>query len=245
MSAELASTGHEQRMKTTLFIPILNEIVGLKLIMPRVKKEWVDEILFVDGGSTDGSREYLEQQGHKVIRQKGRGLELAYWAGFDAAAGDVIIAFSPDNNSIPELIPLMVQKIREGYDLVIASRYLNDAKSEDDDPVTSFGNWVFTKMANLLHGGHYTDFNVMYRAFRKDLVKQLDLERRETGEFPVLQQQLMVRALKHRLKIAEIPGDEPKRIGGVRKVRILYHGWAILYVIIKELFVHRVRPGDR
>jgi glycosyltransferase involved in cell wall biosynthesis len=228
-------------MKTTLFIPVLNEIVGLKLIMPRVKKEWVDEILFVDGGSTDGSYEYLEQQGYKVIQQKGRGLELAYWACFDAAAGDVIITFSPDNNSIPELIPLMIQKMREGYDLVIASRYLNNAKSDDDDAVTAFGNWLFTKVANILHGGQYTDFIVMYRAFRKDLITQLDLERRETGEFPVLQQQLMIRAVKHRLKIAEIPGDEPKRIGGVRKVRIFYHGWAVLYVIIKELFVHRVR----
>ncbi len=225
-------------MKITLFIPILNEIEGLKIILPRIHKEWVDEILFVDGGSIDGSREYLEGQGYRVIRQKGKGLEDAYWECFAAASGDVIIAFSPDNNSIPELIPAMVKKIYEGYDLVIASRYLDGAKSDDDDFVTAFGNWFFTRLLNFLYGGHYTDVNVMYRAFKKELVETLAIEKKN---FPVLEQQLMIRSLKHRLKIVEIPGDEPKRIGGVRKLRIWYNGSAILYTMLKELFIHQVK----
>ena len=194
-------------MKTTLFIPVLNEIDGLKIILPRIHKEWVDEILFVDGGSTDGSKEYLEKQGYRVIRQRGKGLEDAYWECFAAASGDVIIPFSPDNNSIPELIPKMIQKMHEGYDLVIASRYLDGAKSEDDDLITAFGNWFFTRLFNFLFGGHCTDVNVMYRAFKKELIETLAIEKKN---FPVLEQQLMIRSLKHGLKIAEIPGDDLK-----------------------------------
>jgi hypothetical protein len=59
--------------------------------------------------------------------------------------GDVVITFSPDGNSIAELIPELVNKMKEGYDMVIVSRYLNEAKSEDDDIITAFGNWLFTK----------------------------------------------------------------------------------------------------
>ena len=45
-------------LKTTLFIPVLNELEGSKIIMPRIKKEWFDEIIVVDGGSNDGTVEY-------------------------------------------------------------------------------------------------------------------------------------------------------------------------------------------
>lgn len=139
-------------MKTTLFIPTLNEIDGVKVIMPQVKREWVDEIIFVDGNSTDGTADWLRGQGYRVIPQQSKGLALAYWECFDAMAGDVIIVFTPDGNSIPEVIPALVEKMKEGYDLVIASRYLGRAKSQDDDLITGFGNWMFTRMMNLLFG---------------------------------------------------------------------------------------------
>ena len=97
-------------MRTTLFIPTLNEIEGVKKIMPRIRKEWVDEIIVVDAHSTDGTPEYLRAQGYRVIDQTGTGLVGAYWDCLDVMAGDVLIAFSPDNNSVPELIPQMIQK---------------------------------------------------------------------------------------------------------------------------------------
>jgi glycosyltransferase involved in cell wall biosynthesis len=230
-------------VKTTLFIPTLNEIDGIKVIMPQIKREWVDEIIFVDAESTDGTPEWLREHGYRVITQKSRGLALAYWECFDAMSGDVIIVFTPDGNSIPETIPALVDKMKEGYDLVIASRYLGGAKSEDDDILTGFGNWMFIRLMNLLFGTKYTDVNVSYRAFKLDLVKRLNLSR---SQHPILEQELMIRAFKHGLKVTEIPADEPKRIGGVRKMRIVYNGFAVLYGILRELFVHRVKnPAPR
>jgi glycosyltransferase involved in cell wall biosynthesis len=229
-------------MKFTLFIPTRDEVEGMRVIMPRIRRDWVDEILVVDGNSTDGTIEYCQKHGFKVIPQRGKGLAGAYWTCFDEAAGDVIIAFSPDNNSIPELIPVLIEQMRAGADLVIASRYKGDAKSEDDDAVTGFGNWMFTRLVRLLYGGNVTDVLVMYRAFPRELVTRLELTRSDKA---YLEQELVIRCLKHGLKIVEIPGDEPKRIGGVRKMHALRNGTVVLYGVLKELFVHRVKHRPR
>ncbi len=223
----------EHKIKTTLFIPTFNEVVGARLIMPRVKREWVDEIIVVDGGSTDGTVEYFKEIGIPVIRQKSKGICDAYWECIEAATGDIIISFSPDNNSLPEAIPSLVAKMKEGYEMVIASRYLDGAKSEDDDFVTAFGNWMFTKIVNLLFGGNYTDSLVMFRAFRKDLPTRLYMGDRD---IPVFEMLLCIRCAKQKLKTAEIPADEPKRVGGIRKMRPIYNGLCLLWVIVKEVF---------
>ena len=198
-------------MKITLFIPTYNEIQGVKVIMPRIKKEWVDEILIIDGNSTDGTKEWLEQNGYKVITQKKLGLLAAWWQGFETATGDIIIPFSPDGNSVPEVIPVLVDKIKEGYDMVIASRYKDGAKSDDDTWITAIGNFMFTKLINILFGGQYTDALGMYRAFKKELIVSLKLDDSKNEIFEVL---LSIRAAKRKLKIAEIPGDEPPRVDG-------------------------------
>jgi glycosyltransferase involved in cell wall biosynthesis len=220
-------------MKTTLFIPVKNEIESIPVIMPRIKQEWVDEILVVDGNSTDGTYEWFRDNGYNVIRQKSAGLGSAYWECLEIAIGDIIIAFSPDNNSIPELIPPLIAKMREGYEMVIVSRYLDGAKSEDDDLVTAFGNWLFAKIVNLLFRANYTDTLVMYRAFTKQLVKELNIER---SHQPIFEMQLVVRSAKLHRKVTEIPGDEPKRFAGIRKMRPLYNGSVVLLCILREFF---------
>src|SRR5437762_259663 len=101
-------------MKTSLLVMTLNEIEGMKAIMPRVNGAWCDQILVVDGGSTDGTIEWSRQQGYDVYVQKRRGFRHAYTEVLPLVTGDVIITFSPDGNSIPELIPSLIAKIAEG-----------------------------------------------------------------------------------------------------------------------------------
>lgn len=220
-----------KKVKTTLFVPTLNEIEGMKVIMPRVKKTWVDEILVLDGGSTDGTVAYAKAKGYRVVMQKEKGITNASREGIKAAKGDYIISFSPDGNSLPEAIPDLVKKINEGYDMVIGSRYMDGAKSDDDDLVTAFGNWMFTKIINICFGGKYTDTLVMFRAFRKDIVTELHIDVPRAGLEPILS----IRAAKEKLKVTEIPASEPKRIGGKRKMVPLLNGWDILRLIFAEL----------
>lgn len=234
-------------MKVTLVIPVLNEIVGIKAIMPLVKKEWYDQLLFIDGQSTDGTIEYLEGKGYPYIVQKKKGMRQAYMEALPYIEGDVILTFSPDGNSIPELIPECLRKMREGYDMVIVSRYAQGAKSEDDDPITSFGNWMFTTLINICHRAHYKDAMVIYRAYKKQLIYDLDLDKDNSFEFEEKlfktnvswEPLLSIRAAKRNLKVAEIPGDEPRRIGGERKLQVWRWGAVFLYQTIREIFVWR------
>lgn len=234
-------------MKFTLLVMTLNEIDGMKAIMPRVKDEWVDQVIIVDGGSTDGTIEWAEKNGYKVYIQKQKGFRHAYEEVLPMVEGDIIITFSPDGNSIPELLPDLVSEMRDGYDMVIVSRYLGAAKSYDDDTLTGFGNWFFTSIANILHGGNYTDAMVIYRAYKKQLIYDLELDQDKWFKIPEKlfcckvswEPLLSIRATRRKLKIGEIPGDEPPRIGGKRKLKVLPWGSAFLYQFIRDFFVWR------
>ena len=230
-------------MKATLFVLTYNEIEGMKAIMPRIKKEWVDEIIIVDGGSTDGTLEYAKEQGYATYVQKKKGIRHAYIEGIPLVKTDYIISFSPDGNSVPEAIPNLIKKIEEGNDMVIASRYLEHAKSHDDDFVTRFGNWLFTKLINVFHGSNYTDALVIYRIYRKSLFYELKLDTEESYSMEKwffttmgIEPLLSIRCAKYKKKYTEIPEDEPKRIGGERKLQVIRWGAAYLVQIIKERF---------
>ena len=231
-------------MTTTLLVPTLNEIEGMKAIMPKIDRRWCDQILIVDGRSTDGTAEWAREAGYEVYVQKDTGLRQGYNEVWPLIRGDVVITFSPDGNSVPELIPPLVAKMRENYDMVIVSRYLDGARSDDDTWLTGFGNWFFTRSINLLHRGRYTDVMVMYRAYRTALARELDLLDDSWHATPERlfrtriswEPLLSVRCAKRRLRVAEIPGDEPPRIGGKAKLQIWRWGAAYYFQVVRELF---------
>lgn len=236
-------------MNKSLILVTLNEIKGLQLIMPRIKREWVDEIFFLDGRSTDGTIDYIKSNDYTLILEEhpGYGARKALTEALSKIKGDVIITFSPDGNCIPELIPKLIQKMEEGYDMVIASRYAKGAKSYDDNLITGFGNWMFTKLISILFGYKYTDVMNIYRAFRKDIIYDLELDKYSSYSTPEKlfktkigwEPLFSIRAAKRKLKIAEIPGDEPARIGGKSKLKVIRWGAAYMFQVIREIFVWR------
>jgi hypothetical protein len=128
------------------------------------------------------------------------------------------------------MIPPLIEKMKEGYDMVIVSRYLDGAKSYDDDIVTAFGNRMFTRLISLLFGYKITDSLVMYRAFKREVVVKLDIN----TKYASWGTQILTRLIKRNLKVGEIPGDEPPRIGGVRKMSPVKNGLQELFMIIRE-----------
>jgi glycosyltransferase involved in cell wall biosynthesis len=221
----------------TLLIPVLNEARPLRAILPRIDPAWVDQILFVDGNSTDDTVAVIREWGRgEVFVQNLPGLSNAYWESFPRVTSEVILTFSPDGNSLPDAIPALCEKIAEGYDMVIASRYLPGAGSDDDDFMTSIGNWGFTTVINLLFGARFTDSLVMLRAYRRSLIEDLRMDNRDLAFEP----QLAIRCAVHGKKTCDIPAREPKRIGGERKMRVFGNGMAILRLIGRE-FLRKLR----
>ena len=92
-------------MVSDLFVLTLNEVDGLKKIMPHVKKEWVNRIIVIDGGSTDGTVEEAKKMGLEVLSQKGKGHGNAFLTGVNASDADYFIMWAPDGNFEPEEIP--------------------------------------------------------------------------------------------------------------------------------------------
>ncbi|MBI4023510.1 MAG: glycosyltransferase [Verrucomicrobia bacterium] len=227
----------------TLFIPTLNEITGMRVIMPRIQSSWCDQILISDGGSTDGTVAYAKEHGYDLHIQSKPGIRHAYIEAWPLIKGDTVITFSPDGNCVPEVIPDLIAKMKEGYDMVVGSRYFQGAKSEDDDLMTAFGNWMFTTTINLLHGGRYTDAMGIYRSYRANLFRELDLHKEESYVTEKLlctvmgiEPLLSVRAAKRKLKIGEVAGPEPRRIGGDRKLLPIRWGGAYLLQVLREVY---------
>jgi len=236
------------KLTTTLLIPAINEIDGLKAIMPKIDRSWVDQILIVDGNSNDGTVEFAKSQGYEIHVQSQKGLRHAYNEGFKKVRGDIVITLSPDGNCIPEYIPKLIEEMNKGFDMVIASRYKDDAKSEDDDLLTAFGNKMFNTITGLLHKFPYTDCMGIFRAYRTQFYYDLGLDKDESYRPEKIFQTILgiepllsVRAAKMKLKIGEISADEPPRIYGVRKLQIFRWGGAYMSQVILEYFSNKYR----
>jgi glycosyltransferase involved in cell wall biosynthesis len=235
--------------KVTIVIPTMNEVEGMKWFMPRLERSWYDQLIVVDGGSTDGTLEYCKEHGHEVVMQtRGvKGVSRALVDAFKRVENDIVLTISPDGNSLPEHIPKLIAKIREGYDMVVVSRYFGGAVSYDDDRFTRLGNRAFTKIINVLFDAQFTDTLVIFRAYTRDAIIRMRLDeqpvpnwfRRNLFDLESWDLGSCMRAAKLGLKVTEIPGDEPKRIGGVRKLSIVRHGTGALLQVGYEFITGR------
>lgn len=217
-------------MKISIIVFEINEIAGMKAMMPQIRPEWYDELVVVDGGSTDGTQEFAKAMGLDLFVQAEKGVGAALNEAVRRVSGDIVIIYAPDGSFEPQQIPKITAKIVEGYDVVNVSRYMKGTKSLDDNFFTAAGNRIFTLLANILFPFHFTDFLYTYLGFRRELVDKLDIDNKERAWGQIL----LLRAVKQDLKIIEIPGIEYKRIGGEVKVPKLKAAWSLLETFWRE-----------
>ena len=220
-------------MSVDLLVLTQNEVEGIRAIMPKINRKWVDHIIIVDGGSTDGTVEESKKQGFQVIRQKRKGHGNAIITGVESTNSDYIVIFGPDGNHDPMEIPQLIEKIKEGYDQVLISRFGKTSVNLDAGIIDRFGNRMFTFLVNVFFGGHYTDALNESRIISRKAFEQLKFDALKLDST----QQMCVRGLKKRQKICEIIGNEGERIGGKRKMKPLYAGALLSWQIIKEYFL--------
>ena len=222
-------------MSTAIIITTLNEIIGVKKIVPQINKKWAEEIIFLDGGSTDGTIEEAKKMGFKVVMQKEKGEfagghGAAVLEGVNATTSDNIILFGPDGNDEVEKIPELIEKIKEGYDQVLVTRFGKCSVNLDAGIVDTFGNKMFAFLVNVFFGGHWTDILNESRIISRKAFNELKFDAMGMSST----QQMSIRGLKRKQKICEIIGNEGERIGGKRKMHPLSTGASLSWGIIKE-----------
>jgi glycosyltransferase involved in cell wall biosynthesis len=227
-------------MKISLVILTYNEIVGLQAVFDRIPQEAVDEIFAVDGGSTDGTVDFLRERGIKVHGQTVQGRGEAFRVAFQKARGDALLFFSPDGNEDPLDIPKFRPFLEQGYDMVVGTRMVKGAHNEEDDLFFKWRKWannIFNLMANLTWNrtGFVTDTINGFRAITKSAWKIMALD----GPGYTIEYQSSIRCFKKGLKIAEFPTREDARIDGREGSPSTKTGLEFLKLYLRELKVGR------
>ena len=217
-------------MSIAIIILTLNEIDGVRAILPKIKKEWADEIVVIDGGSTDGTIEECKKMGFQVIDQKNRGHGGGILTGVECTKSDVIIIFGPDGNHEPNEILQLSKKMDEGYDQVVISRFGKGSENLDAGLIDGFGNKMFTFIANIIFNGNMTDTLNESRSITRKAFEELKFDAMQLDSTF----QMSIRGMKRKQKIIEIVGNEGRRIGGKRKMKPFQTGCRLIKRILVE-----------
>lgn len=223
-------------VKRSLILLTLNEITGLTALFDRLPLAAVDECFAVDGGSTDGTVEFLTSHGLRVVGQSRRGRGQAFRLGAEAARGEHLVFFSPDGNEDPEDIVRVFAKLEAGADMVIASRFLPGSRNEEDGQLLPLRAWVnraFTWIANARwnRGAYITDTINGYRGVTKAAFARMAID----ADGFVVEYQMSIRAMRHRMRVVEIPTREGDRLGGMSTAKSLPTGIIFLKFLWREL----------
>lgn len=230
-------------MKISIILPVYNEEENLGEMNAEITGvvENMDveyEIIYIDDGSTDRSFEILsalreENQNIKIIQfRRNFGQTAGLAAGFDYASGDVIITMDSDRQNDPNDIPMLLEKINEGYDLVSGWRFdRQDAWLSRKLP-SKIANGLISKITGVkLH-----DYGCSLKAFRKDVVENLELYGEMHRFIPAIASWMGVR-------IAEVKVNHRARVAGTSKYGISRTFRVVLdLVTVKFLLQYSARP---
>lgn len=222
-------------MKVSIIIPTLNEEHTLKDIIKGCRPH-ADELLVVDGHSTDRTREVAESEGVRVVldHQKGKGEALRHSVNF--VTGDIIVFIDADGSHDPSDIPKVIAPIlQEEADHVSASRLIGGSSELHggfDEFMRLAGSSFITACINRRFKVKLSESQNGFRAIRRDVMNQLGLQENIT----TIEQEMIMRTLKKGFRMAEIPSHEHKRKMGYSKISVRKVWFRYVYTLVKYLF---------
>jgi glycosyltransferase involved in cell wall biosynthesis len=193
--------------EVSIIMPCLNEASTLAVCIKKAHAflksyDIHGEIIVADNGSTDGSQTIATDHGARVVRVPERGYGAALNGGIYAAQGKYLIMGDADDSYDFTALAPFVEKLREGYDLVMGNRFKGGIKPGAMPRLNRYlGNPVLTGLGRLFFRSPVGDFHCGLRGFNKEAIQRLDLQ--TTGmEFA---SEMVVKATLHKLRIAEVP----------------------------------------
>lgn len=224
---------YRQRPRVSVIIPTLNEAKNLPLVLPYLPLAWIDEVILVDGRSTDNTIEVARTllPAIKVVMEQKKGKGAAMNAGYRAAIGEILIVVDADGSNDPREIPRFVQALMMGADMVKGSRFAHGAGTTDMPFIRQLGNSFFTITCNVLFGTHWTDLCYGYHAFWRHCLEVVDVS--DTPGFEI-DTALYLRAAREQLHVIEVPSFEGYRFFGIGKLQTIPDGWRVLKTIVRE-----------
>lgn len=225
----------------------MNEADNVRIMLPQLAR-YVDEIVFVDGNSTDDTVVAARQAvpDVRIFQQTRKGKGNALAVGFAAVRGDIVVMFDVDGSADPAEIPAFVSALTNGADFAKGTRFAGDgAGSTDITPFRKLGNWGLNTIANLLYGTHFTDLCYGYNAFWADLIPVLDLPdvnlplENVRGDGFEIESMINSRVALSGATIAEVASFEHDRIHGVSNLHPIKDGTRCLQTLWQEHREHR------
>jgi glycosyltransferase involved in cell wall biosynthesis len=224
-------------MRLTLCLLTWNEITGCQKDVPQLELGRFEEVYAIDGGSTDGTVEYLQSQGVPVYRQEKPGYNNAYLSAFRRCGTDAVIMFHPKGTVDPKVTLEFRRYLEDGYDLVIASRIIPDGMNEEDIRILKPRKWFVMAVAVTARVLWKREGNMIWdvvhgcRAMRKDSFFAIEpLEDRIS-----IDSEMVVRSYRKRLKRIEFAVREKPRSYGETHFKALPAGRRHLQYLLDEL----------
>lgn len=220
----------------TVVIPTLNEARNLPAVIERLPN-WVDEVIIVDGHSTDDTLSVAKKcrPDAKILTQDGKGKGNALACGFREATGEITVMIDADGSTDPSEIPRFIAALTNGYDFAKGTRFVTGGGSADITPLRKVGNRAITTLVNLIWGVQYSDLCYGYNAF---WTRCLQSVRPDCDGFEV--ETLMgIRLAASDMKVMEVPSFEAARQHGTSNLKAGRDGVRVLRTILAEW----VRPS--
>lgn len=210
----------------TVVIPTLNEEEAIPHVIDEILQQGIprENILVVDGHSTDKTREIAKQKGVKVILQEGKGKTAAIKTAARHIQTPITLIMDGDYTYPAKHIPELVQKIREGYDLAIGAR---KPETGAQNPIYRLGNWILSKTFTTLFAVKITDVLSGMYAVKTSILRELFYETEGFG----IESEIVAHVAATGGEITETPIQYRKRLGP--KKLSVRHGFTILRDMIK------------